>query len=205
MAPTATTTSVDAKKIPPLADLSGLIHRQASYCWKRLPHPAPLEFEELLQEGAVCYLMFRDKFRPGEGTKFITPFFTALQRHLAKVLHRAYRCRRVMLVDSEPGPEGETSMDPVTQAEARPEARIRIQDITVKRLSRSAFLLCREILTPSDGFMLWCKGRYIYWDTKSPRLLKDRAARYLGFDAATTIRLGAEIASKLEPSEESVA
>ncbi len=156
--------------VPPIENLMDLIHQQSNWCYTRMARPMSYEYDDVVQEGCLCYAKTVGKFDPSRGIKFITLFHLSLRRALAGVLSRSYRTARVAVVEFD------------GQEEGRAETEYRMEHLFGSRLSRGAMILCREILQPSKRFIKWCDKIYRYGLPKSMKLRRVAAGKFLGYD-----------------------
>lgn len=118
-----------------------LIKQQALICYRKLPCPKAHEVEDLMSEGCVVFCQTLDRYDPARNCKFITSFYTNLWQHFAGILKAAYRRhtgevrQQVDVHDHEPADRSVPDL-PFTS------------DLFTG-LSRTAFLLTRELMEPT--------------------------------------------------------
>ena len=172
--------------VPPIENLMDLIYQQSNWCYTRMARPMSCEYDDVVQEGCLCYAKTVGKFDPGRGIKFITLFHLSLRRALAGVLSRSYRTARVAIVEFD------------GQEEGRTETEYRMGHLFRSRLGRDAMILCREILQPSQRFIRWCDKTYRYGLPKTMRLRRVAAGKYLGYDRIKMKKVCLEIGKGLK-------
>lgn len=172
-------------QIPPLKTFHNLIHKQANFCYARLPNPKSLEYEDLHSEGVLVYYEIAKSFDPKRGVKFITYYYKALQWRMAIVLQSAYRHKRVEVMNRD-----------LLDIPIHAKPCVRIARPFYQGLSRLAWLFVREFLDPSDKFAAFCKRRYGR-ETRSPLVLKRRVCEYLQLTADQKKMVVGELRVKL--------
>ena len=154
------------REILPLDKLMNLIHQQANKCLIKLPRPLRMEYDDLVEEGILCYYKTITKYDPKRGT-FITLFHLALRHNYGHILEKSYRHHRREMVVSGLGEHDEGP-------EVMPPGPTRIDDLCYRRLSKQAWLIARILVDSprrpklADLFRQagvgWWEGRRAMWE-----------------------------------------
>ena len=177
--------------IPPVDQFEDLLHKMSSFCWKRLPNPKPMEYEDLMQEGRLAYAKSLTRFDPGKNAKFITYFWHVLRTTYSSILDHSMRHTRVEFRDDE-----DDNGDGLREVEDRQVPHRRINNLCLTGLSRSAARFVREFLYPSAGFREWEQQNYAN-PCHNNRVLKGRVLLFLGLERRQNSRIVAELRRKL--------
>jgi len=167
--------AVTGKEIK-IDDYMGLIKQQALFCWHRMPPSKSCEFEDLLAEGYLVFCELLKTYDPSRGCKFITPLTLYLMHHFGAILSKAHRRSR----------EGSGRMDvyEIDPVDLRPE-NSHLLAMFYNRLSRTAFLVARELLEAS--------GRDPANISRRPKHARDRAFAAAGVPRSQRAQITTEI------------
>ena len=126
--------------IPPVEDLMGTIHKQASYAYQRLLCPHGMEYEDLVSEGQLVYCQCIKSY---DGrAKFITWLTICLKNRFASIVRDSYRTREYAASDY---------MDNVSRPS--PNTPEDAPQRLLSRLTGKARQYAEEMIEPSTGFI----------------------------------------------------
>lgn len=181
------------QNVPAWESYRGLVHQQINRCLSKLPPSSVLDREDLVSEAWLLYDRARAAFDPDRGPRFITYYYWVLVNGLGRIVRREFR-GAAFQASNAPVDCGED--DPLdTLPDERPGYR-GIADCLPHRLSRAAYALAREIVSPSGSYRDWEAAHYSN-RARSPRLILQRCLRWFGWDKEKRWRVRQELRTAL--------
>jgi len=119
-----------------------LVHKQANYCWARMPKPGAIQYDDIVQEGMIVYIKLVEDFDPARSS-FMTPFHTRLGQCFSKLLDKAMR-KRVRTIY-------EYDVDGLTAADA---TTPKISALFINAPSKDALAFAEAMANGAEGLII---------------------------------------------------
>lgn len=172
--------------VPAIETFHNMIHKLAYGCWRRLPSPKPMEFEDLISEANLVYVKIVPKYDP-DRANFITFFQWAVRNHYAHLVKSAWNNQVGHLEDTEAG---------MNRTCPKQDNSLSVNELFVESPSVDAQAVVDLLLEPSSDYLEWEQVTYLTKAHK-PKILLNRICRFLGMDGKQAENVKNELKRKM--------